>query len=113
MRTLINLIFVLPVGIILLLLAVANRASVVLSLDPFNKDAPAYSLTLPLFAIIFVSLLVGALIGWLATWVGQGRYRRAARLHKREADRLRAESDKVKEAAGIAAGIPAPLLNRR
>jgi uncharacterized integral membrane protein len=80
----------LPVAILLILLAVANRQAVTLSLDPFSADVPAYSVTLPLFGVIFLALLVGIVIGGTATWFGQGRWRRAARLRRYEINEMRA-----------------------
>ena len=43
----------LPVAILVVLLAVANRAPVTLSLDPFSQEAPEFATQLPLFAVIF------------------------------------------------------------
>ena len=49
----------LPVAILVVLLAVANRAPVTLSLDPFSQDAPEFATQLPLFAVIFAAVMVG------------------------------------------------------
>jgi uncharacterized integral membrane protein len=80
-----------PLGVVLILLAVANRRTVTLSVDPFSQDAPAYAVDLPLFVAIFVALIVGVLIGGIAVWFGKLRWRLAARRAEREAARLRAE----------------------
>jgi uncharacterized integral membrane protein len=66
----------LPVAILVILLAVANRAPVTLSLDPFSQEAPEFSTQLPLFAVIFASVMLGVLIGGTASWMAQGKYRR-------------------------------------
>lgn len=68
-----------PVGIVLVALAVANRASAAFTLDPFNPGNPALTVELPLFVLLFAALGAGVVIGSLATWLGQGRYRKAAR----------------------------------
>lgn len=58
----------LPIALFVILFALANREWVVLSLDPFNRAAPAIAVTLPLWGVAFGGLLVGILIGGLASW---------------------------------------------
>jgi uncharacterized integral membrane protein len=41
MRAFLKAIFALPVAIVVLLLAVANRGPVLLSFDPFTREAPS------------------------------------------------------------------------
>jgi uncharacterized integral membrane protein len=86
----------LPVAILIVLLAVANRAPVQLSLDPFSQDAPEIATNLPLFAVIFASVMVGILIGGTATWLSQGKHRRARRLYRREVGHLRTETERLR-----------------
>jgi len=100
-------IFVLvPVGIIVLALAVANRQPVTLAVPPDVNGAPLLSATLPLFAIVFVALLIGMMIGSCATWVKQGRYRKKAQEQKVEATKATFEAQKQKERADALAGEP-------
>lgn len=54
----------LVVAAVTVVLAVANRAPVTLTVDPFGAD-PAYSLTLPLYAVIFAAVAAGVLLGGL------------------------------------------------
>jgi len=83
MRRTIRLIILVPIGIVLIALALANRAPVTLSLDPFRPDQPAAAITVPLFVALFAALLVGLAIGGMAAWLGQGKWRRAARARAR------------------------------
>jgi uncharacterized integral membrane protein len=77
-------------AIFLLLFAVADRQMVTVSFDPFGTaDNPAFAITAPLFAVVIVAAMLGMLVGSAATWVSQGRYRRAARRHRAEADKWR------------------------
>ncbi|AZV20110.1 MAG: LapA family protein [Mesorhizobium sp.] len=78
-----------PLAIILIALAVANRELVAFTLDPFNPGNPKLTLTLPLFIFLFLALAIGMIIGSLATWVKQGRYRKLARQRGVEAENLR------------------------
>lgn len=100
----------LPIAILVVLLAVANRAPVTLSLDPFSKDAPEFSAQLPLFAVIFAAVMVGVVIGGTASWLAQGKNRRARRRYRREADQLRYETERLRsrDAASPPANLPSP-----
>ena len=87
-RFLLIVVFV-PLAIILVALAVANRELVAFTLDPFNPGNPALTLTLPLFVFLFLALVVGLIVGSAATWIKQGRYRRLARQREQEVESLR------------------------
>ncbi|WP_296744281.1 LapA family protein [Mesorhizobium sp.] len=78
-----------PLAVILIALAVANRGPIAFTLDPFHPGNPALTLTLPLFIYLFIALAVGMVIGSMATWVKQGRYRKLARRHGIEVENLR------------------------
>lgn len=82
-----------PIAVVLIALAVANRAAVPFTFDPFNPGNPGLTLALPLFVWLFVALVLGVLIGSAATWLRQGRYRRIARERGREAERMHRSSD--------------------
>ncbi len=85
----------LPVAVVVVLLAVANRETVTLSFDPFSP-APVFSLVLPLYAVLFGAVALGVLVGGVGSWLGQGRTRQRARYHRREADRLAKEAAELK-----------------
>ena len=67
----------------------ANRAPVAFTLDPFNPGNPALTIQLPLFFLLFAALAPGMMIGSLATWFRQGRYRKLARQRGLEAQAAR------------------------
>ena len=85
-------IVVVPLAIIFIALAVANRASTPLTVDPFNPGNPALTIELPLFVYLLLALILGLVIGSLATWLRQGHYRRLARQRALEAEQLRRAS---------------------
>lgn len=87
-RFLLIVVFV-PLAVILIALAVANRDPVAFTLDPFNPGNPVLTLTLPLFIFLFLALAIGMVVGSLATWVKQGRYRKLSRQRGVEAENLR------------------------
>ncbi|MET0574963.1 MAG: LapA family protein [Mesorhizobium sp.] len=98
-RFLLVVVFV-PLAVILIALAVANRGPVAFTLDPFNPGNQALTLQMPLFVLLFAALAVGLIVGSLATWLKQGRYRKLARQRGQEAQILR---DSVQRNASQAA----------
>jgi uncharacterized integral membrane protein len=83
------IVILVPLAVILVALAVANRELVAFTMDPFNPGNPALTLKLPLFIFLFLTLLVGIVVGSVATWLKQGRYRRLARQREQENRSLR------------------------
>jgi hypothetical protein len=62
-----------PVIVIAAALAVANRGMVTLSLDPFSDVHPALVIQMPLFLLLFFTLLLGVLIGGMVALISRGR----------------------------------------
>ncbi|MET0598267.1 MAG: lipopolysaccharide assembly protein LapA domain-containing protein [Mesorhizobium sp.] len=102
-RFLLILVFV-PLAVVLIALAVANRGLSAFTIDPFNPGNPALTVELPLFVLLFAALGLGLIVGSLATWIKQGRYRKLARQRGHEADVLR--SSVQRSAATQALGKP-------
>ena len=97
-----------PLAIILVSLAVANRQSVVISFDPFDPAHPALTRALPLYLLILVILIGGVLLGGSAAWIRQGKWRRAARLADAQRRELRAEVDRLRRRLGSPAVAAQP-----
>ena len=89
LRKIVAAIILVPLAIIIIAFAVANRQAVTVSFDPFSAQQPAATVTLPLFALVILLLIIGVLIGGLAVWLRQGRWRQAARRLERELQHLR------------------------
>ncbi|HVY00006.1 MAG TPA: LapA family protein [Pseudorhodoplanes sp.] len=83
-----------PLALVILMFAAANRQTVTVSFDPFSTAEPAFSLAMPLFVLIFVLLIVGVIVGGFAAWLRQGRHRRHARTLEREVQILREEKER-------------------
>jgi uncharacterized integral membrane protein len=116
LRKIITAIIVIPLLVIVVAFAVANRQVVTVSFDPFSSTTPAYAVTLPLFVIIFVLLILGVIIGGTAAWLRQGAWRRSARrldaqvraLHS-EVDAMRARPSPEAEERERVALVPPPV----
>ncbi len=82
-------------AILLLALAFANRHWVTLKLDPFNLDAPIVAVQLPFYVFLFGAIILGIVLGGLATWMSQGKWRYTARQRTQEALRWKAEAERL------------------
>jgi uncharacterized integral membrane protein len=91
MRRFLLLFVLLPIAIVVVALSVANRGSVTFSLDPIGAVAPGWSASGPLYVFLFAAVTLGIIIGGIATWLRQSRWRHAARTERANADRLRLE----------------------
>jgi uncharacterized integral membrane protein len=87
-----------PLCVVLVIFALANRHSVAVNFNPFavEQDMAPPASGVPLFLVIFAVLLIGVVLGGVATWFAQGPHRRDERHFKRETDRLHRELDAVR-----------------
>ena len=97
----------------LVTLCVANRDPVRLVLDPFRPDAPVISMTLPLYAYLIAALILGVVLGGMATWFGQGRWRKTARVKAQDAMRWQAEADRLARERDTQATALRPMLGSK
>jgi uncharacterized integral membrane protein len=80
-----------PLGVLAIGFAIANRQSVELSLDPFP-----WRIDLPLFTVLYGGVVIGLMIGVVAEWWRERRLRRAAREVRATAEALRRENATLK-----------------
>jgi uncharacterized integral membrane protein len=116
-RRIVNWLFYLPLGAIIVVLAVANRQSVTLSIDPFEGDDSLLTMQMPLFVVAFIALALGVILGGSVVWLGQRRHRVAARRAQAELVSAREEVDKLKadlasQSSTAAATAPSFALDR-
>jgi uncharacterized integral membrane protein len=91
MRKFLIALIVIPLAVLFVVFAVANRHFATVSFNPFDPSDPALSVSMPLFALIIAVAILGVVAGGCATWIGQRRWRRAARQHQAEAQTARTE----------------------
>jgi uncharacterized integral membrane protein len=75
MRKFLTALVVIPLGLIFIVFAVANRHFVTVSFDPFNSTDPAIAVSMPLFAVI-ISVAILGVAAWRpgsASATGAGR----------------------------------------
>lgn len=102
-----------PPAVAAVVLAIANRAPVRLTLDPFNPQNPVLSVEMPVFVAVFLALILGMLLGGLIVWFAQGRWRRRARAEHREVRKLQREVEKREAVTPPAAGTAVSALTKR
>jgi len=93
MRTFLSALILVPLGIVIVLFAVANHQWITISFDPFDGVDPAYKRDVQLHVLIFGILGLGMLIGGISSWFKQRKWRVRARRAEAEARELRARLD--------------------
>jgi uncharacterized integral membrane protein len=104
-RKFVTVAILIPLAIVIVMFAVANRETIAVSFDPFDTAHPAYALRLPLFVLIFVLVAVGVVVGGIAAWLRQHKWRTRARRAETEARELR---DRL-EAETLRRNMPVPV----
>jgi lipopolysaccharide assembly protein A len=94
-------VFLALLAIVLMTVALANRAPVALRLVP--DDVGAFlglggAVTLPLFLIIFGGIVAGLLIGFVWEWFREAKHRSSASSKTREVSRLERELAVLRDA---------------
>jgi uncharacterized integral membrane protein len=90
MRKFLAAVILIPLAIVIVMFAVANREIVTVSFDPFNSAQPAIALKTPMFILVFVLVGIGVVVGGVAAWLKQHKWRTRARRAEAEARDLRA-----------------------
>jgi uncharacterized integral membrane protein len=109
-RRIVGWVVLVPLSVVLIVFALANRQLTVVNFNPLVSPAALSSpgVGVPLFLVLFGVLLVGVMLGGVATWFAQGSVRRDKRQWQREAERLRRELDTARRRNGPSR--PAPSL---
>jgi len=91
-----------PLCLVLVAFALANRQLVAVNINPFvgpaSADTAGYGI--PLFVVLYIVLLVGVLLGGTATWFAQGEHRKRERQWRREAQALNQELEAQRRRQG-------------
>jgi len=109
MRKFFTAVVVIPLGVIFVVFAVANRHFVTVSFDPLNSTDPSVFVRLPLFIVIIGMAMIGVVAGSSMTWFRQRRWRRAARQHEADARQARAQLADLHAAAVAQRGSVPPF----
>lgn len=92
----------LPLALVAVVFAVANRQTAVIDLWPFPLTAEV-----PVYLAVLGALFLGMVLGGTTAWLAGGRARAQGRAARRDAARLHREVDSLRQAQ--AAAVPTPL----
>ena len=110
-RKLVLALILVPLALVLITLAVVNRTETTLILDPFGGSEGGLSLEAPLFLFLLGAFALGLVVGGIATWLRQGKWRKTAREGAREVRELRRQADRLeKELEGAGSATARPRL---
>jgi uncharacterized integral membrane protein len=109
MRKFFTALVLIPLGLVFVVFAVANRHLVTVSFDPFNSIDPSVAVRLPLFVVIIAVAILGVVAGGSGTWFRQRHWRRAARQHEADARQVRAQLADLRARAAASRGDPQRL----
>ena len=99
-----RLILLLLLGVALLVVALANRAPVPVRLLPDDMAALTgltWGMELPLFLVIFGSIIAGVMIGFVWEWFREHGHRAAASQKSRDVARLERELAVLKDSTSV------------
>jgi len=92
-----------PLCAVLIVFALANRQFVIVNFNPFASveqlATPGYGV--PMFVVLYLVLLIGVLLGGIATWFAQGPHRQRERHWRREANLANGELEKLRKRQGL------------
>ena len=100
----IRIAFIALTALVLLTLALANRASVTLHLLPEDLASViglSASWSMPLFVVLILAIALGVLIGFIWEWLREMRIRGAAKSNSRRVDALERELSVLKDSRSI------------
>jgi uncharacterized integral membrane protein len=109
MRKFVTIVILAPLAIIIVMFAVANREAITVSFDPFDTSHPALAIKMPLFLLIFALVGLGVVVGGVAAWLRQHKWRMRARHAEAEARELRAKLNAEQPRHDVATRESPPL----
>ena len=112
-RKFVTALVLIPLAVVIISFAVANRRAVIVSFDPFDQADPAFVILAAALRADPLLVIAGVIVGGIAAWLGQRRWRRRARAAERQARELKAENDRLKRRDGLPPPAHAPMRQCR
>jgi uncharacterized integral membrane protein len=78
-RKIILVLILVPLALAIAVFAVSNRAPILLAFDPFGAQPPMFGYPMPLYLALLGALMLGVIVGGVASWSAQRKWRRRAR----------------------------------
>ncbi len=106
MRRLFSWFIGLPLVVLMIAFAIANRSHVAVSFDPLSQSDPMFALNIPLWVLFYAGILLGLIVGWFAAWFGQAKWRRSSRKAESDLSVARMENERLKRQAATTDLVP-------
>lgn len=109
-------IFLAVLALVLLIVALANRAPVEVRLLPSDLadlTGLSWAMQLPLFLVIFAGILAGILIGFVWEWFREMKHRSTASQKTREVARLQRELAVMRDSSSVPQDDVLALLDQQ
>lgn len=100
-RRIVGWVVLVPLCLVMVVFALANTQPVQLYFNPLGPRTPADGPGVPLFLVLFAVLLIGVLMGGIATWFAQAPHRRDERAYRRETERLNREVNAMRRTPSL------------
>jgi uncharacterized integral membrane protein len=113
MRKFLTGLILIPLGVLFIVFAFANRHPVTVTFDPFDVNDQRATITLPLFILIIAVAIFGVVAGGVATWHGQRRWRYKVRRYEADARAARLELANLRSRSEPRDAPRLPDLTRR
>jgi len=78
-RKIVTVLILIPLALAIAVSAVSNRAPVALAFDPLGREPPMFTASVPLYLALLAVLILGVIVGGIAAWSAQRKWRRRAR----------------------------------
>jgi uncharacterized integral membrane protein len=113
LRKFVSWVILLLITAVVVSFAVANRNNITVNLDPVGITNPPLTASLKLWVLALGMAILGVIIGGIAVWLRQGRWRRNTRSLDREVRALRAENQDLRQRLETAEMNAAPPPGRK
>jgi hypothetical protein len=113
LRRIVSWLILLLIAAVVVSFAVANRNNVTVNLDPLGITNPPLTASFKLWFLALGMVMLGVIIGGLAVWLRQGRWRRSARTLDREVRAVRGENQDLRQRLETAEMNTAPPPGRK
>jgi uncharacterized integral membrane protein len=106
-RRIVGWVVLVPLCLALVVFALLNTQPVQVRFNPFG---PRPDSDVPCFVVIYGVLLLGVILGGIATWFAQSVHRRDERNWRREAERLRRDLEESRRTPSLPAATVDDLV---
>jgi uncharacterized integral membrane protein len=113
LRKIVSWLILLLITAVVVSFAVANRNDVTVNLDPLGITNPPLTASVKGWVLALGMVILGVIIGGVAVWLRQGRWRRSARTLDREVRAVRGENQDLRQRLETADMNAAPPPGRK